>query len=462
VGEEVDMERHGIDGGIAIEGRVVEQGDADYEHIRSAMVWNHVKPTRQPDVIVRAASERDVLAAVHLARSRGLRVALRSGGHSWCGSPLRDGGLLLDLSGLRECVVDPQTGTATVGPGVIGRELVPKLARYGLAFPSGHCGSVAVGGYLLSGGLGWDPGRWGPACAGVRGIEVVTADGTEVHCDLVEHPDLFWAARGAGPGFFAAVTAFRLALHPLPTSITTTAYVFPVTEAGTVARWAMDAAAELPPGVELSFVLAAADPSTGQPVVTLTATAFADSTTQAADWLGPVRVCPLADRALCHQTDEPTSMDALYAGSATLWPENHRYAADTMWSSEDLTTLLPRLGTAVARAPSAKSLVLVPVAPASRNPALWQDMAFSALGDSYAVPYAVWTDPADDEANVRWLRETTETMAPLATGHYIAEADLTAAPTRAERSFTASAWQRLCRLRTEFDPQGLFHSYLTP
>jgi FAD/FMN-containing dehydrogenase len=462
--EEADMRRQGFDDRVAIEGRIVERGDTEYERIRTGMVWNNVKPARHPDVIVQAASERDVPAAIRLARSRGLRVALRSGGHNWCGSSLRDGGLLLDLSGLRDCVVDPDTATATVGPGVTGSQLAPQLARYGLAFPSGHCRSVAVGGYLLSGGLGWDPGRWGPACAEVRGIEAVTADGTRIHCDLEEHADLFWAARGAGAGFFAAVTAFHLSLHPLPAAITTTSYVFPTAETAAVAHWTMDAAAALPPGVELGFVLAAAGraAAAGQPVVTVTANAFADSTEQAARWLAPLRDCPFADRALARQIDQPTSMDALYEGSAALWPEDRRYAADTMWSRADLTTLLPPLAEAVATAPSADSLVLVPIAPASQDPALWRDMAFAPLGESYAVPYAIWTDPSADEANFRWLRETTDAIAPLATGHYIAEADLTAAPVRARNSYTPSAWQRLCALRAQYDPEGVFHSYLTP
>lgn len=187
---------------MRIETRIAEQtfrrGDPGYAETWAEMLWNGLKPERFPDVIVRAASQADVVAAVRTARSVGLRVAVRAGGHSWCGSPLRDGGMLIDVSGLRGCSVDPSSATATVQPGFTGRALVRELAPYELAFPAGHCGSVALGGYLLSGGLGWNSPALGPACVSVQQIEAVTADGDVVTCDTQQNPDLFWAARGAG------------------------------------------------------------------------------------------------------------------------------------------------------------------------------------------------------------------------------------------------------------------------
>ncbi|WP_377270693.1 FAD-binding oxidoreductase [Peterkaempfera sp. SMS 1(5)a] len=447
-------------GGIT--GAVVRQGDADYEDVRTGMLWNALRPERRPGTIVRAASESDVVAAVGWAGEQGLRIAVRAGGHSWCGSPLRDGGLLLDLSALRRYEIDAASATARVQPGLTGRELAPALAREGLAFPTGHCASVALGGYLLSGGLGWNSGCWGVACAGVRRIEAVTADGRTVVCSAEQNPELFWAARGAGPGFPAVVTAFHLDLRPRPAALAATTWVFPLAAVEAVAHWAVSAAAELPPLVEQAFVLgtASGDPS-GPRTVTVAATAFADSPDQAARALAPLRGCPLTERPLSRDTDLPTSMDALYAGSAKIWPEGQRYAADTLWSSADYPTLLARLGEAMAEARSHRSLVLAPVSPVSQEESLTADMAFSVLGESYAVPYAVWEDPRDDEENIGWLRRTMAAVEPLTTGHYIAEADLTADPSHARRSFAPADWERLQRVRAAYDPQGVFHSYLT-
>ncbi|MFC3573380.1 FAD-binding oxidoreductase [Streptomyces yaanensis] len=439
----------------------VRRDDADYEDVRRSVLWNELVPARFPDVIVRPASAHEVVEAVRLARSQGLRVAMRSGGHSWCVSPLRDGGMLIDLSGLRTCTVDPASATATVQPGTTGQELTSELGRHGLAFPAGHCGSVAVGGYLLSGGLGWNSGVRGPACADVHEIEAVTADGEPVTCSEREHPDLFWAARGAGPGFFAAVTAFRLRLYRQPGAITRTTWTFSLADVAEVMDWATGAASGLSPNVELSFSLGTADPGTtpGRKVVTVTGTAFASTREEADAFLGPLRSCPLAERSLARQLDAPMTFRTLYEGSAALWPPDHRYAADTLWSDADFPTLLGQLADAVDAAPSSRSLVLAPVTPAAPPS---QDMAFSVLGESYVVPYAVWDDPQQDAANIDWLRQAMHAVESLGTGHYIAETDLTAASSRARRSFTPDDWQRLGTLKARYDPDDVFCSYLTP
>lgn len=451
----------------AVEGAIVRRGDDGYEAVRAAMVWNALKPGRFPELIVRAASERDVPAAVRLARSLGLRIAVRSAGHSWCGSPVRSDGMLLDLSGLRRYAIDPGSATASVQPAVTGRELAPALAGAGLAFPTGHCGTVALGGYLLGGGLGWNSGALGPACHSVEEIEAVTADGETVRCNEHENADLFWAARGAGPGFFAAVTRFRLRLHPAPGAIATTTYAFPLADVEPVCQWATEISHELEPAVELALTLATAAPFmtdvTPRPkVVTVTATAFAADGEHADEALRPLGNCPFADGAVHHRAPGPTSFAALHDTADGLWPSGLRYAADTLWSDADFAALLSRLGDAMREAPSERSLVLAPFAPASHDGDLLRDMAFSVLGETFAAPYAIWDDPSGDEANTRWLRDATASVEPLGTGHYIAEADLTAHPARAERSFRANDWERLQNLRVRHDPEGLFHTYLAP
>lgn len=249
------------------QGTLVTRGEAGYEAARSAAVWNARRPQRFPEIIVRAATEADVAHAVTYARTRGLRISMYSGGHNWSGSPLRDRGLLLDLSALRECHIAPAAGdapaTATVGPAATGRELVAALTPRDLAFPVGHCPTVAVGGFLLSGGLGWNSRAWGASCADVLEIRAVTADGRTVTCSDTENPDLFWAARGAGPGFCAVVTRFRLALHPHPASIMTTSLTFPLTEVARVTKWAERTARGLPPYVETAFALMPPGPRAG-------------------------------------------------------------------------------------------------------------------------------------------------------------------------------------------------------
>lgn len=454
-----------------IEGTLIRRDDAGYEQARAAAVWNVRAPRRFPAAILRAASEADVVHAVNYARARGLRVSICSGGHNWSGSQLRDGGLLLDLSELRQCAVSPATdgapATATVGPGATGQDLVAALTPHRLAFPVGHCPTVAVGGFLLSGGLGWNSRAWGASCADVQEIRAVTAEGRTVTCSETERPDLFWAARGAGPGFSAVVTRFRLTLHPHPASIMSAALTFRLADVAPVTAWAEPIARGLPPYVETAFVLVPFGPSTlsapAGPRITVAATAFAATPEQAQEALEPFADCPFGELAVTRKSPEPTSYAALHDGAASLWPPAHRYGADTLWSPESYATQLTRMADAVARTPSDKSLVLAPVQPVSQEPALLRNMAFAPLGESYLVCYAIWDDAAADEANARWLRAAMADVDPQGDGrHYIAETDLEVDAARARRSYTPATWDRLQELKAEWDPDNLFHSYLAP
>ncbi|KOG41916.1 FAD-binding oxidoreductase [Streptomyces decoyicus] len=454
-----------------IEDRLIRRGEPGYETARSAAVWNERRPGRFPEAIVRAASEAEVAQTVTYARARGLQVSMCSGGHNWSGSSLRDRGLLLDLSALRECRVSPATGTApataTVEPAATGQELVAVLTPQDLAFPVGHCPTVAVGGFLLGGGLGWNSRAWGASCASVEEIRAVTADGRTVTCSETRHPDLFWAARGAGPGFCAVVIRFRLALHPHPASIMATSLTFPLAEVARVAEWAERVARGLPPYVETAFVLVPSGPPTDSapagPRITVSATAFAATRSEALRALEPFADCPFGELAVARHPPAPQSFAALHEGAAAAWPPAHRYAADTLWSQESYATQLTRIADVLAHAPSGKSLVLAPVQPVSEHPALLRNMAFSPLGESYFVCYAVWDDPADDETHARWLREAMAAADPQGDGfHFIAETDLEADAARARRSYAPATWDRLQEIKAQWDPENVFHSYLAP
>jgi FAD/FMN-containing dehydrogenase len=452
-----------------IEGPVVQRGDKEYETTRQGMVWNALKPARFPEAIVKVASEADVIAAVELARSRGLQVAVRAGGHSWVGSPLRDGTLLIDLSALRGVEIDEATRIAAVQPAVTSSELAEALTARGLAFPVGHCPSVAISGFLLSGGLGWNTGAWGPACVSLRAIDVVTPDGELVHADEEEHPELLWAARGAGPGFPGVVTRFHIALQPLPRAITSSTYVYALSELDAVAQWASGIVNSLPPTVELTVLVAPAPEgvATGPEdrALIVAATAFEDSADEAAAALAPLEGSPVLDRALSRQVNEASPFEVLFRDFGGLWREGRRFASDNVWANADFTDILPRLRDRLNEAPSPESFAFAVVGPAPPDdapPPELPDMAFSMVGRAFVSGYAMWEEEADDAANRRWLPSLMDELEPLAIGHYLAETDLTAAGSRAERSFAESNWSRLQGLRNEVDPNGIFASYLAP
>ena len=187
------------------------------------------------------------------------------------------------------------------------------LEAQGLFFPGGHCKGVCLGGYLLQGGYGWNSRVYGPACESVVGLDVITADGEQIHCDADQHPDLYWAARGAGPGFFGVVTSFYLKLYPRPAVCGTSVYLYPFDLADEVFTWARAVGAEVDPRVELQAVASRGEPNMGidAPVISFASPAFADSDEEAEKALALFGTCPVADKALVKVPYMPTDLPSL-------------------------------------------------------------------------------------------------------------------------------------------------------
>jgi FAD/FMN-containing dehydrogenase len=203
----------GIDRNANVEfgGRLIFPGDPEYDLARR--VWNQVID-RKPAVIARCDSPGHVAQALRLAAERGLEVAVRGGAHSFPGHSTSDGGLVIDLSGMKELHVDVQHGRLTAGPGLRWGEIADATAPHGLAAVGGHVAAVGVSGLTLGGGNGWLARRHGLACDNLISADVVTADGRIVHASAEHNPDLYWALRGGG-GNFGVVVRFTLKLHPL-------------------------------------------------------------------------------------------------------------------------------------------------------------------------------------------------------------------------------------------------------
>ena len=125
----------------------VAPGEPGYDSARERVIWNkRLDKTRSPDAIVSCGSADDVARAIRYARENGLKVSPRGSGHHYEAAALRDGGLLLDLSGLDFIDIETEARTARVGAGVRGGELGETLAPQGFPFPVGPCIRVGLGG----------------------------------------------------------------------------------------------------------------------------------------------------------------------------------------------------------------------------------------------------------------------------------------------------------------------------
>ena len=133
-------------------GELVHPGDTDYDGLRS--VFNGMID-RRPALIARASGAADVVAAVRFAHEQSLPVSVRGGGHSAAGFAVADDALMIDVSALKEILVDPAARTAVAGSGLLWRELDAATQAYGLATTGGVDGTTGIAGLTLGGGLGW-------------------------------------------------------------------------------------------------------------------------------------------------------------------------------------------------------------------------------------------------------------------------------------------------------------------
>jgi FAD/FMN-containing dehydrogenase len=449
----------------AVRGKVVVRGAAGYDSTRRSMVWNpRVADLRVPDAIVQVTSAQDAAAAIKFARAHGLKVSVRSGGHNYQGAVLRNGGLLLDLSGLKYVSVDVGRRRANIGPGVKSGELASALAGHGLAFPVGHCSDVALGGYLLNGGWGWNAGEWGPACMSVTGVEMLTAGGELVYADEKSNSELFWAARGAGPGFFAVVTRFNLALKPVRTGIQTFAVSFPLAATSIIGEWLRQVLPSIHRTIEVACTLGPIEPK-GPPLVVVSVVSFAATAAEAHARLAPLRKLPAGATPLGPVIDQPANFSEIQQQNDLANPSGKRMGGDQLYSDaspERLLQAVQHLATDMPSAPSAITIgSLGGSAPAPSMPSPQEAALLSESGVTSIGAYAFWDDPAEDARNLNWVNSVLGASEKFRKGRYVGEADLAVTANRVRECFSPEAWTRLVTLREKYDPTGLLYSYLT-
>lgn len=193
-----------------LRGELLRPGDAGYDEARR--VYNAMIDKR-PALIVRCADAADVVAAVNFGREQRMLIAVRGGGHNGAGLALVDGGLVIDLSGMRSVEVDPARREVRVAGGCVWNDVDKATSPHGLAVPTGFISSTGVGGLTLGGGLGYLTRRYGLTIDNLLEVEMVLADGRFVTANTHQNPDLFWAVRGGG-GNFGVVTSFLFRGQP--------------------------------------------------------------------------------------------------------------------------------------------------------------------------------------------------------------------------------------------------------
>jgi FAD/FMN-containing dehydrogenase len=435
-------------------GRIVYPTDPEFEEARVGRVFNGRRPERQPAAVLFAETDDDVVAGVRLASARGWSVSVRSGGHSWAAWSVRDRALLIDLGRMRDLDYDAATGVVGARPAVMGGdELDPFLESRGRFFNGGHCPSVGIGGFLLQGGQGWLARGWGWAAESVVAVDVVTAAGELVRADATTNSDLYWAARGSGPGFPGIVTRFHLATRPRFGFVGHTVQVFPLELFREVMAWVYSMHADVSPDVEIVCV-STTDAHSGERVFLVSGVALTETAEAAREALAPFDRNPVLARALFAQSAAESSIAEQKRSQELQNPRGARYFVDNAWVDGDPATVIDAIEPLFRDLPTPGAFTIwFSMAPLRELP----DMAFSLQSEAYVATYLVDDDESRDAANRQWLAQAMRGAEQVTMGQYLGDSDMTV---RQLRFLGDEQYSRLTRIIAERDPDGLFVGYL--
>ncbi|KIW58735.1 hypothetical protein PV05_03232 [Exophiala xenobiotica] len=433
-----------------------EASEADYEQARVERIFNQRRPSRYPRAVVQATEEHHVVEAVQLAIQQRCRVSVRSGGHSWAAWSVRDDAILIDLGGYHFMSLNENDRVVTVSPSSTGNVLNGYLNAKGLMFAGGHCPDVGVGGFLLQGGMGWNCKNWGWACEQILAIDAVNAQGELVHCNAKQNSDLYWCARGAGPGFPGVVTKFYLQVRPSYSKMLSTAFFYPLSHYRTVMDWVT----KISPGYDgdTEIVAVGATPPTElgihEPCIMPLFVTFKDSEDEARAALAQANKSR-PDGALLELVNQPTSLAKEYQNQAAANPKNHRYCAENAYicNDADVVTVLEEAFTTLPH-PKAFSL-WYSMNPCSRRSL--PDMALSMQSDHYFALYTVWENESDDARCKAWVRDIMTKVERHSEGAYLGDSDF---QVRRTKFWTDENATRLMELRRQLDPLGIICGYL--
>ncbi|MDP9228799.1 MAG: FAD-binding oxidoreductase [Actinomycetota bacterium] len=438
----------------SLRGELSRPGDPVYDEQRR--VWNG-SIDRSPALIARCAGVADVISAVRFARDTGLEVAVRSGGHSFPGLSVCDGGIVIDLRPMQEIRVDPDARTARAQAGVLWGELDRETQAFGLATTGGIVTHTGVAGLTLGGGIGWLQRKHGLTIDQLLSVELVTAEGELVKASESENPDLFWGLRGGG-GNFGIATDFEFRLHPVGPTVLAGPIFWPLESAPELLRFYREWSAEAPNELMTIVVQRKAPPLPfvpaefhGKPVVTVVC-CYVGPVEEGEEVVRPLKAfaSPLID--LCKPkpyVDHQAMFDASFPHDwwyymracdvAVLSDEVIEIAVDNARRIGSPLTAFPiwQLGGAIADVGE-------------------QETAFNGRGAGHTFNITGITATADGfDAEREWVRSFWSALEPHQTGVYV-NFLMEEGQERIRRAYGPEKYQRLQTLKRKYDPDNFF------
>jgi len=434
-------------------GDLLRPGENGYEDARS--IWNGMV-ARIPGLIARCTDISDVQNAVRAASQARITTAIRCGGHSLAGFSTCDGGLVIDLSRMRQVAVDPEARRARIAGGCLLGSVDTATQKAGLVFPSGVVSHTGASGLILGGGTGWLTRRFGLSCDNVEGFTLVTADSSVVRANSRENPDLFWALRGGG-GNFGVVTEFEVRLHPL-TSVVLAEGLSPEADIRLLLERWRDFMAEAPLDLKWNIDLRLAAHTKKVPTE-LRGRPVASSSLV---WTGePEAGRPYLERALsmCHP-DSVSSRVVSFMNLQTMadsdFPHGRRYYTKSGYFAYLSDSVIDRMVDAVATIPSSETQIELAYLGGAAARIAANETAFGDRSAPFIMNLlANWSDASADAGNVSWIRGLFSQLRPaMKPGVYVNfmsgdEQD------RVPEAYQ-ERWHRIVAVKTHYDPNNFF------
>lgn len=440
-------------------GTTITADDPGYDRARA--IYNG-GIDRRPRLIVRPTGAADVRDAVNYARTAGLPLSVRCGGHAVAGTSVCDGGVLIDLSSLKGVHVDTARGTAIAQGGALWGEYDRETELFGVATPGGRVTTTGVGGFTLGGGYGWLSPKYGLTCDNLVAADIVTADGRLVRASEQENPELLWGLRGAGANF-GVVTTYELRVHPIPPLLLAGLLVVPNQDAADFVRAYRDLAEQAPEELVTAVVTILAPPAefvppemVGLPVVALVV-AYIGDPDEALEAAAPMRTLTADAGGMDLVQPMPyTTLQAMLDDFAPRgWLNYHRGMHLQRFSDPVIERWL-EVGKDIG-SPMTQGIVFRHGGAVSRVGE--DDTAAGNRAAPYmAHPIACWDTPDKTEYELGWVRRFTEAVEPDLTGGVYLNFEPGTGARDVLAGFGEEKYRRLVALKDLWDPTNLFRS----
>ena len=405
---------------------------------------------RRPALIARCADTDDIAAAVRHARDAGLEISVRGGGHNVAGRAVAEGGLMIDLAGMRAVEVDPSASTAKAQGGARWSHVNDAAGAHGLAVTGGAISTTGIAGYTLGGGLGWLMSTQGLACDNLIAVELVTADGEVLEVTDESHPDLMWGLRGGGGNFgVAASLSYRLRSLPM---VVGGLIAHPFEAAGDMLRFYRDATATYPDELTSFAGLVHAPDGSGMKLAAMIV-CHTDPSRADAD-LAPFLAFGSPLVAEVGPMPYPVMNTLIDAG----YPEGALNYWLSSFTSDISDSLLDLMIERFASVPSPMSAILLEHfhGAVTRVPETATAVPHREPGYNLLLP-TEWMDPADTTRCIAWTKDTYAAFSEHFSGrrwlNYLGDDQRD----DAIRAAYGPNYDRLVDVKRRYDPENVFH-----